>query len=83
METALAAFKESQLIGRENEKLEVIKKISDKHSQEFEVISIYGMGVLGKTTLVKHVYQSQELSRMFVTIKHPFNHSELLSSLAT
>ena len=88
METTLAAFKESQLIGRENDKLEIIKKISDKHSQEFEVISIYGMGGLGKTTLVKHVYQSQELSAMFekracITIKRPFNQSELLNSLAT
>ena len=88
METTLAAFKESQLIGRENDKLEIIKKISDKHSQEFEVISIYGMGGLGKTTLVKHVYQSQELSAMFekracITIKRPFNQNELLNSLAT
>jgi hypothetical protein len=29
--------------------------ISNCHSQEFEVISIYGMGGLWKTTLVKHV----------------------------
>ena len=70
METTLAAFKESQLIGRANDKLEIIKKISDKHSQEFEVISIYGMGGLGKTTLVKHVHQSQELSAMFETLLH-------------
>ncbi|OQU80797.1 hypothetical protein SORBI_3007G186700 [Sorghum bicolor] len=88
METTLAALKESQLIGREKDKSEIIKRISDRQSQEFEVISICGMGGLGKTTLVKHVYQSQELSRMFekhacVTIKRPFNLSELLNSLAT
>jgi predicted AAA+ superfamily ATPase len=61
--------------------------ISNCRSQEFEVISIYGMGGLGKTTLVKHVYQSQDLNAMFdkracVTIKRPFNPRVLIGSLA-
>jgi hypothetical protein len=46
METILTAFKESQLIGRENEKEQILNMISNCHSQEFEVISIYGMGGL-------------------------------------
>jgi chromosomal replication initiation ATPase DnaA len=49
METVLTAFKEFQLIGRENEKKQIIKMISNCHSQQFEVISIYGMGGLGKS----------------------------------
>ena len=65
METMLAAFKESQLIGREDEKSEIIKMISNRHNKKFEVISICGMGGLGKTTLVKYIYQSQELNGMF------------------
>ncbi|KAL6661035.1 hypothetical protein ACP70R_000419 [Stipagrostis hirtigluma subsp. patula] len=86
--TMVAAFEETQLIGRVKEKLELIKLISNNDSQEFKVISICGMGGLGKTTLVKDVYQSQELSVMFekracVTVKRPFHPSELLSSLAT
>lgn len=81
------AYKESQLIGREKEKSEIIKLISDKGSQQLEVISVCGMGGLGKTTLVKDVYQSQELSVMFekracATIMHPFHLEELFSSLA-
>jgi predicted AAA+ superfamily ATPase len=61
--------------------------ISNEVSKDFEVISIWGMGGLGKTTLVKDVYQSQELNAMFdkracVTIKRPFDHRDVLNSLA-
>ncbi|TVU50052.1 hypothetical protein EJB05_01407, partial [Eragrostis curvula] len=87
MDVLVAAFQESQLIGRENEKSEIIKMVS-KESEEFEVISIYGMGGQGKTTLVKHIYQSQGLIATFdkracVTIKRPFNSEELIKTLRT
>lgn len=87
VETAEVAYREYQLIGREKERSEIIKLISGKSSQQREVISVCGMGGLGKTTLVKDVYQSQELSAMFekracATIKHPFNLEDLISSLA-
>jgi len=87
METNVTAFKESKLIGRQNEKSQILKLISNEVSQDFEVISVWGMGGLGKTTLVKDVYQSQELNAMFdkracVTVKRPFNPIEVLNSLA-
>lgn len=85
--TEEVSYKESQLIGREKEKSEIIKLILDKDSQQLEVISVCGMGGLGKTTLVKDIYQSQELSAMFekracATIMHPLHLEELFSSLA-
>jgi hypothetical protein len=88
MGTMLSAYKESQLIGRMDEKSEIVKLVLDNRSQEFQVISICGMGGLGKTTLVKHVYQSQELCTMFekracVTVKRPFDPNELINSLVT
>jgi hypothetical protein len=44
------------------------------------------MGGLGKTTLVKDIYQNQELSSMFekcacITVMRPFNIESLLRSL--
>ncbi|KAJ1269411.1 hypothetical protein BS78_07G209400, partial [Paspalum vaginatum] len=84
META---FRESQLVGRSIDKQELLKLILNKGSQQLELISICGMGGLGKTTLVKYVYQSQELfanfdKRACVTIKRPFDRDDLLNSLA-
>jgi predicted AAA+ superfamily ATPase len=83
----VTVFKESALIGRQKEKSRILKLISNEVSQDFEVISVWGMGGLGKTTLVKDVYQSQELNAMFdkracVTVKRPFNPTEVLNSLA-
>jgi predicted AAA+ superfamily ATPase len=82
----LAALKESQLIGRETEKTEIIKRITTEDSQ-LEVICVWGMGGLGKTTLVRDVYQDEELSGKFekracATIMRPFNVNELLKNLA-
>lgn len=79
-------FKDSLFIGRANERKDIIKLISYEGSQQLEVISICGMGGLGKTALVKDVYQSQELIDIFekhacVTIKHPFDPKELINSL--
>ncbi|XP_044953824.1 disease resistance protein Pik-2-like [Hordeum vulgare subsp. vulgare] len=86
--TLLAAFKESKLIGRETEKREIVKLVTNVDSRQLEVISVWGMGGLGKTTLVRDVYQSQDLSREFekracVTVLRPFDLDALLKDLAT
>jgi predicted ATPase len=78
---------ESQLAGREREKeliANLILKHSDKH---LEVIVVWGMGGIGKTTLVTDVYQRQEFNekfakRAFVTVLRPFKLQELLRSIA-
>jgi hypothetical protein len=81
-----SALEESQLVGREKEKSNIIKLLSYQRSQELRVISVWGMGGLGKTTLAKDVYQSQTLinkfqKRAFVTVLRPFILDELLKSL--
>ncbi|XP_044961593.1 disease resistance protein Pik-2-like [Hordeum vulgare subsp. vulgare] len=83
-----AALGESQVIGRETEKSQILPLISDTSSKEFQVISVWGMGGLGKTALVTDIYQSQELGGAFkkracVTVMKPFNHEEHLRRLVT
>ncbi|KAE8796242.1 putative disease resistance protein RGA4 [Hordeum vulgare] len=82
----MATLEESRLMGRGNEKEEIIKLISYKDLQRFRVISLWGMGGIGKTTLVRDIYQSREISSMFhkracVTLMRPFNPATLLESL--
>jgi predicted AAA+ superfamily ATPase len=83
----LEVLKESQLIGRETEKEEIIKQVTTEDSQ-LQVISVWGMGGLGKTTLVRDIYQDEKLSGKFpkracATIMRPFNANELLQNLAS
>ncbi|XP_037416154.1 disease resistance protein Pik-2-like isoform X2 [Triticum dicoccoides] len=85
MET-MSTLEESRLIGRGNQKEEIINLISNKDPQHFHVFSLWGMGGIGKTTLVTDIYQTQEISSMFdkracVTVMRPFNSAALLESL--
>ncbi|WVZ91896.1 hypothetical protein U9M48_038009 [Paspalum notatum var. saurae] len=84
VKTMINALEESQLIGREKEKSDMIRLILNR--KDLLVISVWGMGGLGKTTLVKDVYQSQKLIGLFekracVTVMRPFILKELLKSL--
>ncbi|KAG2632398.1 hypothetical protein PVAP13_2NG084746 [Panicum virgatum] len=84
--TISCALVESQLVGREKEKSDLINLISKQDNQQCTVISVWGMGGLGKTTLVKEVYQSQELSGLFekracITVMRPFVLEKVLESL--
>ncbi|RLM58482.1 putative disease resistance RPP13-like protein 3 [Panicum miliaceum] len=84
--TSVGDLDESHLIGRYKEISDIIDLISNKDIRFSQVISVWGMGGLGKTTLVNSVYQSPKLSdgferRAFVTIMRPFNLADLLRSL--
>ncbi|RCV32080.1 hypothetical protein SETIT_6G229300v2 [Setaria italica] len=81
-----SALEESQLIGRQKEKTDIINLISNRSNQEHAVISVWGMGGIGKTTLIKDVYESQKLVGVFekhacVTVMRPFIRKEFLKSL--
>ncbi|CAM0954396.1 unnamed protein product [Alopecurus aequalis] len=71
--------------GRETEKSIVIKLVGQPDSnQGCKVISVWGMGGVGKTTLVRSVYRSQELAlwkHAWVTALCPFNPEVLLRDI--
>ncbi|CAM0954398.1 unnamed protein product [Alopecurus aequalis] len=72
------------LTGRETEKSKVIKLVGQPDNNQ-KVISVWGMGGLGKTTLVRSVYRSQELAvwkHAWTTALRPFNPEVLLRDLA-
>jgi ABC-type methionine transport system ATPase subunit len=84
---AAGVVDKSQVAGREREK-ELIANLILKHSDNhFEVIAVWGMGGVGKTTLVTDVYQRQEINEKFtkhafVTVLRPFKLQEFLRSIA-
>ncbi|CAL5076539.1 unnamed protein product [Urochloa decumbens] len=85
--TIEGAWEESLLIGREKEKNDIINLILNRDAQQLTVISVWGMGGLGKTTLLREVYQSQDLigsfeKRACITVMRPFNLEEVIKSLA-
>ncbi|EMS48513.1 Disease resistance protein RPM1 [Triticum urartu] len=81
-----ALLKESEVVGRVTEKNDILQLIVDPVNKEVRVISVWGMGGIGKTALVKDICESQELSGTFkkracVTIMRPFNQVQFLRSL--
>ncbi|CAD6254460.1 unnamed protein product [Miscanthus lutarioriparius] len=78
---------EDIVVGRstEKQKLNHLLGQPDDDSQGCKVISVWGMGGIGKTTLVRSVYQSQQLGgwkRAWATASRFFNSDALLWNLA-
>ncbi|KAF7046553.1 hypothetical protein CFC21_055577 [Triticum aestivum] len=56
----------TKIIGRENDKEVAVKSLLDQQDQrKVQVLPIFGMGGLGKTTLAKMVYNEQEVQQHF------------------
>lgn len=77
---------EEVFTGREADKDHLINLVGEpENNQETKVISVWGMGGLGKTTLVRSAYRSQQLGcwkRAWVTALRPFDPKVLITSLA-
>uniref|UniRef100_A0A0D9VFY8 NB-ARC domain-containing protein n=1 Tax=Leersia perrieri TaxID=77586 RepID=A0A0D9VFY8_9ORYZ len=84
--TTVIAPRNSRLIGREMEKSHLIQLIS-QNCEQCQITSIWGMIGIGKTSLVRSIFESEEISSMFqtrawITISHPFNLHDFVTSLS-
>ncbi|KAL7263903.1 hypothetical protein ACSBR1_001954 [Camellia fascicularis] len=78
-------LEEADLVGIDKPKQQLIDWVLDGDSR-LKVISVVGMGGLGKTTLIKQIYDDLEVKRQFqthawITVSQSFNIEEILTGL--
>ncbi|PHT52578.1 hypothetical protein CQW23_07040 [Capsicum baccatum] len=77
---------ENSMVGRDDQKECLLEDLTGSYSGEPKVIPIVGMGGIGKTTLVKEVYNHESILRRFdvrawATVSQQHNIKEILLSL--
>jgi hypothetical protein len=83
-----ATMEEPELIGREEEKSRIVKMLlRPDGGNQYCVTSVWGMGGVGKTTLVESIYHCPKIiekfpRRLWATLLQPFNPDEFKSGLA-
>ncbi|XP_062182082.1 disease resistance protein RPM1-like [Phragmites australis] len=83
------ATEESQLVGRDQSRAELVDRLVGlPSSAPLQVLPVWGMGGVGKTVFARDVLKSPKLGQAFhlrawVTVQHPFVMAEFLSSLAS
>ncbi|XP_027180482.1 disease resistance protein RPM1-like [Coffea eugenioides] len=78
-------IEEAKLVGIDQPKKELISKILDDHSH-LKLVSVVGMGGLGKTTLVKKVYDDATVKKQFqshawITVSQHFQFNVIIKNL--
>ncbi|XP_048323632.2 disease resistance protein RPM1-like [Ziziphus jujuba] len=77
-------LEEDEVVGIESPRAELIGWLLDEQVTQRTVISVVGMGGLGKTTLARKVYESVKEkfdSHAWVTVSHPYQNKELLKNI--
>ncbi|XP_027157293.1 disease resistance protein RPM1-like [Coffea eugenioides] len=77
---------EGKLVGIDQPKQHLISKLLERHDHQLKVVSVVGMGGLGKTTLVKKVHEDPDVRKNFsvrawVTVSQTCDFPKLLRDL--
>ncbi|XP_052113083.1 putative disease resistance RPP13-like protein 1 [Arachis duranensis] len=77
---------EGSIYGREKDQQEIIKILNDNREHQLSVISIVGIGGVGKTTLAQWLYNNEDLMDRFqvkkwVCISEDFNIAEVTKNI--
>ncbi|CDP12947.1 unnamed protein product [Coffea canephora] len=77
---------EAKLVGIDQPKQHLISKLLEGHDHQLKVVSVVGMGGLGKTTLVKMVHEDPDVRQNFpvrawVTVSQTCDFPKLLKDL--